>query len=114
MNKIKFLKVKLKTLAEEARIIRLEERRANKKQLYYFQSELREHRVLAVRNESFLTLLAYQYLRGKSFAKSFPECRRDIDWDRVRSMIKKYGSYVIADEFDPDSWINGESLTRAA
>lgn len=87
--KIKFLKVKVKSLAEESRIIRREEQRAT------WSNELREqlhlHRVNDVRDESRATHLAYGYLRGQPHRVIEPA--GDIPahiWKRVQAMVGKY------------------------
>jgi len=81
-----FLKVKLKSLAAEARIIRQQELRSPG-----LRDRLREHRIFPVRREARNTLVAYGYLRGRDYlcienAKSPP------DWAAVTAMVKKYGA----------------------
>jgi hypothetical protein len=80
-----YLKVKLKSLAAEARIIRLEESR-NK----HFRNGLSYHRRTVVRQEARLTLLAYGFVRGKAY-EQIEKSERQPDWDRVKKMIEKYG-----------------------
>jgi len=88
-HEIKFLKVKLKSLAEEARIIRKEELRT-------FDNELREklylHRTWTVRIEARATLLAYCFLRGKSYLDVEQSSHSIPNWDKVEAMIKKYAT----------------------
>lgn len=118
MSKI-YLKVKIKSLAEEARIIRREERKAlnsarycNGKQgkqteseeQYKLFFELKAHRQGIVREESRAALIAYAFIRGKSFAslsEQLPEktafdkngwcyySNRTL-WSRVGRLIYKY------------------------
>lgn len=81
------LRVKIKSLAEEARIIRREERRTHGP----LRTELHDHRVKAVRSEARHTHLAYGYIRGRRYEQiealaSFPP-----HWERVRVMVKKFG-----------------------
>lgn len=115
MNKLIFLKVKIKSLAEEARIIRKEERKANHQREFELQQELRLHRAGIVRHEAFHSLVAYQYLRGKQFELSFPKCDTEsIDWDKVKHTIKKYGSWSISEKFDPEAWLNPDAEERKA
>ena len=88
-----FLKVKLKALAEEARIIRHEERKRFKVRESWVpirqQRELYLHRISVVRPEARATLAAYMIVRGRVF------CERGqhdhIDWDAVGRMVSKYG-----------------------
>lgn len=83
MSKV-YLKVKIKSLAEEAYIIRNEENKAKKQyrwasnnqgheEIYRTAHEifwgLRNHRTINVRNESRATQLAYAYIRGKKYSE---------------------------------------------
>jgi hypothetical protein len=99
-----FLKIKLKSLAAEARIIRREEiklrnrarqRRAKGKSVDVsaLLDSLREHRVQAVRRETRLTHLAYGFLRGRSYnaMERNATALKPSDWTRVKTMIQKYG-----------------------
>jgi len=83
---IRFLKVKVKSLAAEARIIRFEEHRTRGQ----LRNELHHHRVQVVRPEARATLLAYGYARGKTYASMEGPSSSVPDWDRVERMIKKY------------------------
>lgn len=89
MDKRVYLKVKLKSLAAEAKIIRLEEKKNS-----HFRVGLAEHRRGIVRFEARHTLLAYGFLRGRSYEQLEPGAREKNNhptWDRVREMVKKYG-----------------------
>jgi hypothetical protein len=85
---VRFLKVKVKSLAAEARIIRLEEGRSRGE----LRSQLRFHRREDVRGEQRATQIAYGYLRGISYARIEPNPKSQPAWDRVRAMVKKYGT----------------------
>lgn len=83
------LRVKLKSLAAEAKIIRAEEKRTHG----LLRHELHSHRVREVRSEARHTHLAYGFIRGRTYAqmersplKGYPP-----DWERVRKMTKRYG-----------------------
>lgn len=86
----KFLKVKVKSLAAEARIIRLEERRAGHGDL---RNRLAVHRRWHVRFEARHSLLAYGYLRGIPYVAMERTTREDNspDWDHVEQMVKRFG-----------------------
>lgn len=86
----KFLKVKVKSLAAEARIIRLEERRAGHGDL---RDRLAVHRRWSVRFEARHSLLAYGYLRGISYVAMERTTRDDNapDWNHVEQMVKRFG-----------------------
>ena len=82
---VRFLKVKIKSLAAESRIIRQEEYRSKGE----LRGELHNHRVTVVRNESRATHLAYDFLRGK-----LPSCNvkpEFNDWKRIQTMVNRYG-----------------------
>lgn len=83
------LRVKLKSLAEEARIIRREERRT----WGVLRDELHLHRVTVVRHEARCTHLAYGLIRGRTLQQM--ERRDTLDpgcKSKVEAMLKKYGS----------------------
>jgi hypothetical protein len=82
------LKVKAKSLADEARIIRKEERRASP----LLRGELHLHRVSDVRSEARATHLAYGLIRGRSVERiERSQTRTPPLWLRVQTMVKKYG-----------------------
>lgn len=91
VDRREMLRVKVKSLAEEARIIRREERRAHGA----LRNELHAHRVLIVRNEARATHLAYGFIKGLTLDQMEP--KRDggpadaLLWERVRKMTKRYG-----------------------
>lgn len=68
---IAFLRVRVKELAAEARIIRLEEEKARKHFNFQLLNDLHNHRVRNVRMESAAVQLAYNFLRGKPFDKTW-------------------------------------------
>jgi len=82
-----YLKVKIKSLAEEARIIRKEERQS--------KGEKREglylHRVGTVRRAARHTLLAYGFLRGREYRQIEAKCETTPMWPEVFKMVAKYG-----------------------
>lgn len=81
------LKIKIKSLAEESKIIRLEEQR-NK----YLRVELHEHRVIDVRRESRASQLAYGYIRGRAYTSIEEGACTSPDWSKVASMVTKFGA----------------------
>lgn len=81
------LRVKSKSLAEEARIIRKEEQRTHG----IMRNRLQEHRRGIVRLEARATGLAYGFIRGHSWEQMEPKSINPPNWKRVREMIKKYG-----------------------
>ncbi len=85
----RFLKVKIKSLAEESRIIRQEERKSETA----LRNRLYQHRTWDVRREARASLLAYGYLRGKplSVVESKGKRRSSID-RRAHQIVKKFGN----------------------
>lgn len=81
-----FLKVKVKSLAAEARIIRREERRNPE-----LRGDLAAHRREVVRKEARHSLLAYGYLRGRSYRAMERTTHAEPSWAEVERMIRRYG-----------------------
>ncbi len=84
------LKIKVKSLAEEARIIRKEERKLHG----LHRARLHDHRVTVVRDAARRSLVAYQFVRGRDWESC---ASRDLhtrkrDWPAVEKMIRKYGN----------------------
>lgn len=96
-NRRRFLKVKLKSLAAEARIIRLEEQRTRDPDL---REALYLHRIIKVRRAARETHLAYGYLRGRRYAQLEASCAEAPDWANVKRMVKQYGGL----EMDHLTW----------
>ena len=88
-TRIKMLKVKIKSLAAEAQIIRLEERRS--KPGSEQQGELHGHRVHDVRKEQRHSMLAYAFLRGVPLSAVERTTRTMPDWTRVGKLVEKFG-----------------------
>lgn len=89
-NHQSYLKVKIKSLSAESKIIRLEEKRARSTTL---REGLYLHRVKDVRNESRAAQLAYAYLRGVPLKVVEPKATRDCDVDRrATNIVKKFGT----------------------
>jgi hypothetical protein len=85
-----YLKIKIRSLAAEARIIRAEEKKwpgdsTPRLGLY-------RHRIREVRTESRTALVAYGFLRGRPYRQLEPKARRSPNWERVQRLIEKYGT----------------------
>lgn len=86
-----YLKIKIKSLAAEAQIIRHEEKK------YWGGSALRTglhlHRVHEVRSECRSAGLAYGFLRGKhSYTAIEASTHTKPDWKRVEALVLKYAT----------------------
>ena len=85
------LKVKIKSLAAEAKIIRQEERKNKGDRGAHWRELLKRHRQGIVRNEQRHTLLAYGFIRGRAVEQIEDHCKSDPNWSKVWKMIEKYG-----------------------
>lgn len=106
------LKIKLKSLAAEARIIKTEERkmRGPRWGSSYKRSLLQRHRLDVIRPEARCTHLAYGYLRGRTIDQIESCAKTAPDWDRVYVMVKKYGDYSQRDRSKFDIWCSSFSI----
>ena len=84
------LKVKLKHLAEEARIIRAEAEKQRRLGNYTKCNELTNHRKHVVRPAARATLIAYQTLRGIPYDSYEGSAKTEPNWKEVNRMVKKY------------------------
>lgn len=99
------LRVKIKSLAQEARIIRAEERRCRESlsrtvghdeqraALASAYTSLRMHRVIDVRRESRYSLLAYALIRGRKF-RDVERCSplASIDVAKLTTLVRRFGA----------------------
>lgn len=99
MDERTYLKVKIKSLAEEARIIRKETKRARKVSI---KNGLALHRKGIVRHEARHTCLAYGFLRGLEYRQMEQKALVAPDWAKVRRMVERYGSHTYWTE--TESW----------
>jgi hypothetical protein len=87
VDRREMLKIKLKSLAAEARIIRLQEQRS----WGVLRESMHLHRVFQVRAAARQTHIAYGLIRGYSLARIEPKASRPYNVDAVQKMIKTYG-----------------------
>lgn len=59
--------------------------------------QLREHRIGEVRKEQRASLIAYGFLRGLEFECIESHAVHKPNWDRVRTLVSKYGVYQTSD-----------------
>jgi hypothetical protein len=101
------LRVKLKSLAAEARIIRFEERRTKDQWRWLAKHQvnpqaapslhdefdaLHRHRTYDVRTEMRATLLAYAMLRQRPYAKIEPPGARKAPVAKVADLVQRFGA----------------------
>ena len=106
------LKIKLKSLAEEARIIRHQEKKMRGKNWGRSSNQFNLHRLLVVRPEARATHLAYGFLRGLEYNQMEATHKTEPNWKSVERMVKKYGT--LKDELRFESWKKGVSDKLAA
>lgn len=87
IDRREMLRVKVKSLAAEAHIIRREERKSTGA----LRDELHIHRVGVVRYEARHSLLAYGLIRGRSIEQMERSGSSEPNWKDVRKMLTKYG-----------------------
>jgi uncharacterized protein YxeA len=96
------LKIKILSLAEEAKIIRNEENRflsfsknaaksEHKSEHLATYRDLKAHRKGIVGKESRDALLAYGFLRGRAYIRMETKRFSDPNWGNIERMILKYG-----------------------
>lgn len=103
----RYLRVKIKSLAVEAGIIRHEERQTrggNKR-------ALQDHRKGVVRFESRAACLAYGFVRGVPYNKIEPWTRTRPPIDRVAALVKKYGAGGLSNPGELEDWF-GEEIVK--
>jgi len=92
-----YLKVKITSLAEEAKIIRRYKRRLRAKPRAPGESPpaawwgLRHHHLSIVRPEARAALIAYGFLRGRRYRQIEAKCHEPPDWKRVGQIVEKFG-----------------------
>lgn len=106
MDKRLYLKIKLKSLAAEAAIIRREENKLKRAHHGEETYGLTYHRKYVVRKEARYTGLAYGFLRGLPYSKIEIEPKREPDWKYVKSMVQRYGDATGFDE-----WVKAGAAT---
>ncbi len=89
LGRVLFLKIKLKSLVDEARIIRKEERKIPKEHAW-LRNEMREHRVGVVRSASRSTHLAYGLARGLEYSVMEKKAECVPDWKAIDKMLASY------------------------
>jgi hypothetical protein len=92
LDRREMLRVKIKSLAVEARIIRREEMRT----FGQLRAELHSHRTKAVRLAARESHVAYGLIRGFTLDQIEPIRRTEPDMKRVEALVRKYGAVVVA------------------
>lgn len=85
IDRREMLKIKLKSLAAETRIIRHQE----KKTRGALREELYRHRIDVVRKVARDTHIAYGLIRGRTLEQIEPQSYSSPDWNAINKMIEK-------------------------
>jgi len=103
------IRVKIKSLAAEAVMIRFEERRTKDAS---DRGHLRHHRVSDVRSESRHALLAYAFMRGMPLKAVEAKSKVPADPRRVKRIVKSLGGRMwdTADEQRLEGWFDGSEV----
>lgn len=106
VKQLAYLRVKIKSLANEATIIRQEERKTLGKRDYHRDRQkpvdivnyfdgiyigLHHHRTYDVRNEARSAQLAYAYLRGKTYKETENAKHSQPNANRIAEIVRKFG-----------------------
>lgn len=113
-NMLVELKIKIISLADEARTIRKEQNKIPKgRRQGQFQS-LHHHRTMVVRPESRAAHLAYGYLRGVQYRQMEAKCWVKPDWDKVLRIAKKFApeSHPLITADSIKAWAEETSQSR--
>ncbi len=96
--------MKIKSLAEEVRILRFEKKRIDKNCVWY----LNLHKNTVIRPESRYSLLAYAYLRGMPYKAVEASCKESPKVSRIAKLAARFDGYESLDaRIDKVSkWLN--------
>lgn len=86
-----FLKIKIMSLAAEARIIRAEERKWPRAGMAGMRFQLASHRRFDVRSEARSAQLAYGFLRGRAYRRMEAKCWDLPNYVRIAEIVRKFG-----------------------
>lgn len=84
------LKIKIVSLAYEAKLIRTSERAAKEEANYIELSKLVHHRKHIIRPESRKSHLVYGFLRGTPYRKMERRCQEEPKWSSLEKMAKRF------------------------
>jgi hypothetical protein len=133
-----FLRIKIKHLALEPELLKLEMRRVRARAHYkalstamqagqntapyedpWLAIELRNHRLMEIRPEARCAQIAYGFLRGRTYRQVEAKSKRTPDWKRIAEIALKYGDYPNGTRKDAvldglTRWSEVESKAKAA
>ena len=86
-----YLKIKVKTLTAEARIIRNAEKKAKMRRQTDLLQGLHIHRTFVVRRAARSSHLAYGFLRGVPYRAMEQKGSRSPSWSDIQKLAERYG-----------------------
>lgn len=89
-----YLKIKVVSLAAEAKLIRREESKMKRRRSERARDAfigLRQHRINVVRPEARAACLAYAFLRGRPYRQVERVSYSLPDWTKVAKLVERYG-----------------------
>jgi hypothetical protein len=99
-----FLKIKIKSLAAEARIIRHHEKKERRTEI---RDQLVFHRRLVVRRHTRMNLLAYGFIRGRKYRQIEAKVRQPLrvdQWREVEKIVKRFSDWTPEEEERFGKW----------
>ena len=130
-ERLAHLKIKIATLAFEATVIRHEERKRLETHRGYLERRkeagetpdtssmapgywgLHEHRTGIVRWAARHNLLAYAFLRGRSYAEVEAQGSEEPDWDEVKKVALRFEGDIATHEARWVEWVKAAKEYRA-
>lgn len=104
-----YIKVKILSLAAEAKIIRQQEAKARAHGNLSLRVGLGDHRRGIVRHEARHALLAYGFLRGRAYKQMEAKAHQEPNFPKIRKAIEKHGC-----DYRPGGETWNEYLARKA
>lgn len=101
-----YLKIKVMSLAAEARIIRREEKKwpGQGEKTGAIRHGLHHHRVWDVRQEARAALVAYGFVRGRTYAAVEGGAKEPPSWGRVLTLVNRYGDNPKVTREELEAW----------
>lgn len=87
VDRREMLKIKIKSLAAETKIIKQQERKTHGP----LREEMYRHRIDVVRKVTRDSLIAYGIIRGRTIEQMEPNRKSEPDWKAIDKMVATYG-----------------------
>lgn len=107
------LKIKIKSLAAEAKIIRHAELKLKRLQKLDSREKVYLHRVNIVRPEARAAQLAYGFLRGRTYEQLEQNCEKPVPVHYLARLVHKFGGKKVTVALI-EAWVGGKRFDLAA